>query len=899
MMGVCGFPDSNLDVTMDTSLHLLLIVMYLQYAVGPSSSCVKIFPDSDQPIAAEVGKEFSATCHLLEGSRYTTDDIEWLFENKSVPKQNYVKINETAVSVTVNISSNMNGWLKCRAAKESLSYEPSCLYGISLITGYPPLVPKNLTCIAVQEDKNISPKLKCSWDPGTRDPLLDTTYTLYAQLCSESEKHLTVIESFSTISKDRLASSCTVDLRTYPYHMDLRVWVEVNNMLGSEHSDKLLRDSSYFAKPSPPFDVRVLSEINFSTSLMVTWKPPLDPNVMELSCIIRYCQAGFSVWTEVPEDLMHSHTESFRLQSLHPYTDYVVQMQCIHIKHESYWSDWSANATERTAEAKPASSPDLWRIIQLTTHNRNITLIWTAPVQANGKILRYDLEISQDHEIFERRVVRLNELEHIRSHQTYSMDLPPGKVATIEITATNSAGVSPKATLFIPRTDKELPGVQDVSWSVNDGQLQVKWLPPPPGGPLVSQYLLEWMKIPLREFQSDTHWQRVSPHVNRTTLTGDFKPFQRYNISVFPIYSYRFRHSNTTHRYIEAGRPVTTAAYIQQGSPLEGPTSKVTKSKKTSAELTWEEIPLDSQRGFITGYTIFYKTGNIEKFLPVKAHLRSSVLTDLTSESEYVVHVMVSTVAGSKNGSDFNFKTAKYGDGEVELIVVVVCFSFLFFAVFIIMFCLRKREVIKELLWPHVPDPNDSSIAHWSPDFSVKTDLPKEDVSVVEVDVFDRKSLFEEDKAVLPLKKDKYLSEEHSSGIGGSSCMSSPRHSVSDSDEGDSGQTTASIVQYSAVVASGYKGQTPNHQTPVFARSESTQPLLDCEEHTEHLQEGNGQSRNSYFRRGRGLELAECEEPNGSSLTFCPAEEQMSPIVEDLPTSTSCYMPQQSGYRPQ
>ncbi len=157
--------------------------------------------------------------------------------------------------------------------------------------------------------------------------------------------------------------------------------------------------------------------------------------------------------------------------------------------------------------------------------------------------------------------------------------------------------------------------------------------------------------------------------------------------------------------------------------------------------------------------------------------------------------------------------------------------------------------------------------------------------------MFDGKSLCEEDKGVLPLKKDKYLSDEHSSGIGGSSCMSSPRHSVSDSDEGDSGQTTASTVQYSSVLASGYKGQTPSHQPPAFARSESTQPLLDCEEHPDHLSES--QSRSSYFRRGRELE-PECEE------TFCPVpEEETSPVAEDPPASDLSYMPQKSGYRPQ
>lgn len=209
------------------------------------------------------------------------------------------------------------------------------------------------------------------------------------------------------------------------------------------------------------------------------------------------------------------------------------------------------------------------------------------------------------------------------------------------------------------------------------------------------------------------------------------------------------------------------------------------------------------------------------------------------------------------------------------------------------------------------------------------------DVSVVEVDVFDRKSLCEEDKAGLPLKKDKYLSEEHSSGIGGSSCMSTPRQSVSDSEEGgDSGQTTTSTVQYSSVVASnGYKGQSPcplpqspctllqtpqcgssQSQTPSFARSESTQPLLDSEE----SQEGSGQShqRNPYFSRSPGViesrdpgdrNQLEMEEQGLASLRFCPLEEgsqQTTPTDEGQspdgqPGLAPSYMPQLKGHRQQ
>ncbi|KAK7126214.1 hypothetical protein R3I93_021560 [Phoxinus phoxinus] len=871
---------------MDTSHHFFLLLMFLNYTIGTNTNCVKILPDSNSSIPVELGKNFTATCHLQEGSAYTSDDIEWLLDdNSSIAKQHYHKINESSVSVTVNVSKNMIGWLRCKASRKSLSFTPSCFYGVSLRAGYPPLKPENLTCMAVQEGSGISPNLNCFWDPGTRDPLLDTTYTLNVKITGEP--------TYSNSCKQR---SCTVNLSTFPVYMVVSVCVEVKNELGSVRSDELQWDALTLVKPNPPLDVQPLAEVNFSTSLMVTWKPPIEKTTMPLSYVIRYCKVDSDVWTEVPEISTQAHKESFRLQSLKPYTEYVVQMRCIKEHNASYWSEWSANATVRTAEAEPASAPDLWRIIQPTSDSRNVTLLWKPPVKANGVILKYELYISQDNGKLER-------LDEVADNRMHLMQLPPGKEANIEITATNSIGVSPKATLFIPRSDQERPGVGSVSWSVRDEELLVEWTGA--SNAHVSEFLLEWVNVQQRDLQP--HWQRVPHNANSTTLTG-FEKLKRYNISVYPIYKHRlYTQAGRPVTHIQAGRPVTKAVYIQQESPEKGPTVTVTKSKKNSAELTWEEIPLDSRRGFIINYTIFYRAGNTDRWQSVTVgdHVRSHVLTDLESETDYVVHIMASTVAGSKNGSDFNFKTMKYGDGEVEVIVVVVCLSFLFLTVFIIMICLRKKEVIKQLLWPHVPDPSDSSIAHWSPDFPVKADMPKEDVSVVEVDVFDGKSLCEEDKTVLPLKKDKYLSEEHSSGIGGSSCMSSPRHSVSDSDESDSGQTTASTVQYSSVVASGYKGQTPNHPPPVFARSESTQPLLDCEEHPDLLNDSGGlSSRNSYFRRGRELEpgalAQDCGEPNGGSLTFCPVqEEEASPIVEDPPASGVSYMSQKSGYRPQ
>lgn len=859
---------------MDTSHHWLLVLMLLHYAKGSNSSCVlKILPDSKTKIPVELERNFTATCHLQGGSEFTSNDIKWSFSNKEttdiLSKTFYHKINETSVSVTVNLSKNMGHMLMCEASRESLTYMGKCAYGIYLDAGYPPMKPKNLTCIALQRKKDISPDLNCYWEPGLRDPLLATNYTLYAQVGQDL---------YNSTCKQPLARSCTVNLSTYPVHMTLKVWVEVKNSLGSERSDEHEYDSLSLVKPNPP-NVEVKVEEDFPTSFVVKWEYDIEDTTMRFSSAIRYCQVGSSDWKKVPENYTNVHITSYRLQSLEPYTEYVVQMRSIG-EHYTIWSEWSSNVTVRTPEAKPASPPDLWRIIQHTPGKRNVTLMWKPPVKANGKMCNYSLIISQDNQAFESHVIKADQL-----NQRYSLEVPPEENSSIEITAFNSAGGSPKTILFIPRSNDEFLGVASMRWWVHDGKLHVEWGPlkqHPPHGIHISEYLLEWVN----EKDVQPQWQRVPKNVNTTILNGNLAKYKQYNISVYPIY--KFYYDGRWH--FQAGTPVTKPAYVQQGAPEKGPTVTDTISKKNSVTLIWEEIPLDHRYGFIQNYTIFYRTGNAEwQSVLVAANIHSYVLTDLVSERDYVVHIMASTEAGSKNGTDFNFKTMKFADGEVEMIVVLVCLGFLFLSVFTIMLCLRKREVIKKLLWPQVPDPSDSSIAHWSPDFPVKTEMPKEDVSVVEVDVFDGKSLCEEDKVVLPLKKDKYLSEEHSSGIGGSSCMSSPRHSVSDSDEGDSGQTTASTVQYSSVVASGYKGQTPNHQPPTFARSESTQPLLDCEEHPEN----HPGERNSYFRRGRELEPQSIDEPVFSAVQ----EEEASPVVDDAPALS--YMPQQSGYRPQ
>ncbi|XP_051794867.1 interleukin-6 receptor subunit beta-like [Acanthochromis polyacanthus] len=401
------------------------------------------------------------------------------------------------------------------------------------------------------------------------------------------------------------------------------------------------------------------------------------------------------------------------------------------------------------------------------------------------------------------------------------------------------------------------------------------------------------------------------------SILGNLKHFVCYNVSVYPIYS----------GWI--GNPARARAYVKQNAPKEGPTVTVTPGHN-EANLNWREIPHLERQGFITNYTIFYTSGAETHAITVPANTTSYTLTSLSANTKYDAWIEASTIGGSKNGSKYSFTTLKYAPGEIEGIVVGVSLGFLFVVLMMMLVCFYKKEMIKKNFWPQIPNPGESTIGNWSPDYPLKAETPKENclsgISVLDMDICDGKCVMEEDKASLPLKKDKYLSEEHSSGIGGSSCMSSPRQSVSDSDEGgDMADTTSSTIQYSSVIASsGYKGQTPSShpQQSIFSRSESTQPLLDSEENADMVvQDGSRQfqhfSRQPCCTHNTGnkettncddfSQLAVEQQEIPQSLDFCSLEEDNERIAPKdelsadwLPTvPVSSYMPQLGGYRPQ
>ncbi|XP_034047396.1 interleukin-6 receptor subunit beta isoform X2 [Thalassophryne amazonica] len=778
----------------------------------------------------------------------------------------------------------------------------ACLASGLLASDDRPEKPANLSCVAVQE-KSVFNKISCFWNPGTdRNTEIHTTYTLKVIVF--------YYKNFSVVAKEN--NRAQVALGTFPHHMNMDIWVEAENKLGKEESSHLKEEAEMFVKTSPPSDVQVISEKSFPTSLLITWKHPIGNEYVTLMYQIRFCRNGSHNWTYVPLSDTSRGIQSFRLQKLLPYTAYITQVRCkCSVEGYGYWSEWSSNATRRTPEDQPRSKPDLWQIITSgdDINERQVKIICKDPVLSNGRITSFDIRVGGRAEwesILVNRSENQREITFLK--EIYLADK---EFAKVEVTAHNSVGTSPKAVLVIPKIGHELAPVEGLKVWPYRGQLWLEWKLPSITTPInVTHYVVEWKS------DIDIAWQWENRGTTRTEIKDDLEYFKCYNISVYPIYS----------GWI--GKPVTTEAFREQGAPLEGPSVRLNgKAGPSEAELVWNEIPRDKQRGFITNYTIFYSSGTNLYNETVPAKTYSYTLKQLLSNTKYETWIKASTIAGSAIGPKHSFSTVKYAPGEFEGIVVGICFGVLVFLLGTMMICICKRHVIKQKFWPQIPNPGNSSIGSWSPDYPLKADTPKESslagVSVLEVDLFDGRSVFDDDKTSLPLKKDKYLSEEHSSGIGGSSCMSSPRQSVSDSDEGgDVGETTASTVQYSSVVASsGYKGQTPTSQPQqaIFSRSESTQPLLDSEETPDMLgQEGSEQSKRR--PRNPGFSQAEVRSDNADSPDFTQLEmeeqsalESLSfhPIVEDCEQAeeAACgwlqsakvpsYMPQRGGYRPQ
>uniref|UniRef100_J3RZS9 Interleukin-6 receptor subunit beta n=1 Tax=Crotalus adamanteus TaxID=8729 RepID=J3RZS9_CROAD len=825
-------------------LYVLLSICYFGVSGGFLNMCGYIIPES--PVVLSTGSNFTAFCILHDDCSYYAEQVIWKTKTTVVPKEQYSIINRTVSSVTFNDTSMLVSPLTCNILVPGGLVQN--IYGIQIQLGFPPEKPTNLSCVVIQTQVTIFIQ-RCSWEPG-RDTLLSTNYFL---------KYRWPTKVYPDCIPQDSNNSCTIS--DVVFFVTLEMWVEAKNELGIAESDHIEFDPITYVKPLSPHKLSVNSG-EFPRILRLSWENRFNEAQQLLKYKIQYKILNRNDWNEIPPEDTASPRTSFTLQELRPNTAYQIRLCCA-VSLSKYWSDWN-EVIGFTAEDRPSKGPVLWRNIKTSysTGNWTLGLLWKelTPSEANGVILKYEVSISGRPPLsFPTRYYTLNTTQLILNVQngTYY----------VSVTAFNKVGKSPTSVLLIPATNSKAP-VKNIVAFPEGGKLWVNWTAPKES---VSKYIIEWQET-CNNLSCPTEWQQEPGSKQRTFLKGTVKPYKCYIITVYPLY------------IGGQGEGESTQAYLQQDVPATGPTVRTKKLGKFEAILEWEPLSVEEQNGFIKNYTISYRTVNgDERVVAVDPSKTEYLLSSLLSNTLYVVHMTAYTESGGTAGPQFTFSTNRFEDGEIEAIVVPICIAFLLVTLLGVLVCFSKRDVIKKHIWPNVPDPSKSVIAQWSPQtpakhFNSKEEIYPEgsftDVSVVEIEAEDKKSLSDQDlKPFELLRKEKSASEGHSSGIGGSSCMSSPRQSVSDSDEGEPAQNTSSTVQYSTVIPSGYRDQIPSVQ--VFARSESTQPLLDSEERPEDQQMlGNDHSvpKQRYFKQNSSLD---------DTATDFEKAKQISPVSEE------------------
>ncbi|KGL89039.1 Granulocyte colony-stimulating factor receptor, partial [Charadrius vociferus] len=186
------------------------------------------------------------------------------------------------------------------------------------------------------------------------------------------------------------------------------------------------------------------------------------------------------------------------------------------------------------------------------------------------------------------------------------------------------------------------------------------------------------------------------------SVADGIEPFQRYNISVYPLYK-------------EAvGMPIHTAAYSRQKAPSYAPKLHLKSISKSDAELCWDPVPVEMQNGFITSYTIFWANSTAEvSSAVVNPSLSSFVIRELKPSTLYKVHIMASTVAGGTNSTSLTLVTMVLDDIEIQFLFLTL--GLVFVLLILLLICVQKNGRVKQQFWPSVPDPANSSLGKWVP----------------------------------------------------------------------------------------------------------------------------------------------------------------------------------------
>ncbi|NXC68088.1 CSF3R factor, partial [Anhinga anhinga] len=668
---------------------LLRLSLLLLLCPGGTLGCASVAVGS--PVVP-LGSAVTASCTIwskfCRGLEQRTVQITWMLDNEPVAGTQHRGPGGTEVSNLTLPQFNRTHaklwcWVEWNGTKQRVGMA-------EIRAGYPPAKPFNLTCVLNLSDYGLT----CQWEQGADSHLPTSIALKWCPRAHPSRCRRSRAQVVTGCIPQGGHSCCTVPRRLLQLYRQMEIWVSATNALGTAESEHLCIDPMDVAKLDPPA-LKSIQSIPFQTDCVaLVWEVARSNAHMELQCELRYRAPKDPTWALVTGIVGQAGTTQccgflFGMQ-------YHFQMRCRRSSAQGYWSEWSLGRNYTTHEKAPAGKLDAWWSTQpgRAGGRMEVQLRWKAPRQqeANGRVLGYRVTLSP------RRRGRDPPTVCNTTHTQCNFSAPAG-TRRVYVSAYNAAGESAATeVILLERKGQPLAGLQTVPRG--ERSLWVRW--EAPLAP-VAAYVLEWQRVSSEPSHCSACWQMEHDTAATTALIQDgIEPFQRYNISVYPLYKDAI------------GVPIHTAAYSKQKAPSYAPKLHLKSISKSDAELCWDPVPVEMQNGFITSYTIFWANSTAEvSSAAVNPSLSSFVIRELKPSTLYKVHIMASTGAGSTNGTSLTLVTTVLDDIEIQFLFLTL--GLIFVLLILLLICFQKNGRVKQQFWPSVPDPANSSLGKWVP----------------------------------------------------------------------------------------------------------------------------------------------------------------------------------------
>ncbi|XP_053319639.1 phosphatidylinositol phosphatase PTPRQ [Spea bombifrons] len=350
-----------------------------------------------------------------------------------------------------------------------------------------------------------------------------------------------------------------------------------------------------------------------STSVMVYWDPPLEPNGM----ITHYTVYAMELHTSKAFRLSTSNN-SILITGLKMYTDYKMRVTASTTAGESSLSEVN-DIFVRTLEDVPGSPPQ--NLVLIGVNATGITLEWSSPSEPNGIITQYEIICTNSTTLF---------VQNTTSTSYTLIDLNPYTLYNISVRAYTRFGHGNQTTSVLSvRTSETAPSSPPYNLlyrNISSTRVMITWLPP-----LYANGIILFYKI---NYWNSTHSLTSISNDSLIILSG-LKKYSQYQVVV------------SGHTIHGDGNQTSDILYMttMEDVPDDAPHNLSYRTlNSTSIQLFF--YPPSSPNGIITYYSITC-LGADGRALHFNSSSCSVIVSGLKKYGDYAVAVRASTSMGT------------------------------------------------------------------------------------------------------------------------------------------------------------------------------------------------------------------------------------------------------------